>query len=141
MSATLLYHMHGIRGYTFLRQNIVPGGVEFFIAVPAPTSSPVPTADRRPFGKKEPNNDDSDPCPSEEKQPPSSSTSPESIATIAAKHNKSTSTLPKNINVGNRESVFLETLGRRGGFKQRLTTAFQDDIMATFDQYIILTLI
>jgi transposase len=32
MSATLLYHMHGIRGYTYLRQNIVPGGVEFYIA-------------------------------------------------------------------------------------------------------------
>jgi transposase len=27
--------MHGIRGYTLLRQNIVPGGVEFFIAVSA----------------------------------------------------------------------------------------------------------
>jgi transposase len=26
--------MHGIRGYTFLRQNFIPGGVEFFIAVP-----------------------------------------------------------------------------------------------------------
>jgi transposase len=27
--------MHGVRGYTFLRQNFIPGGVEFFIAVPA----------------------------------------------------------------------------------------------------------
>ena len=35
MSATLLYHMHGIRGDTFLRQNFIPGGVEFFIAAPA----------------------------------------------------------------------------------------------------------
>ena len=34
MSATLLYHMHGIRGYTYLRQKIVSGGVEFFLAVP-----------------------------------------------------------------------------------------------------------
>jgi hypothetical protein len=25
--------MHGIRGYTYLRQNIVPGGIEFFLAV------------------------------------------------------------------------------------------------------------
>jgi len=32
MSATVLYHMHGIRGYTYLRQKIVPGGIEFFIA-------------------------------------------------------------------------------------------------------------
>ena len=34
MSATLLYHMHGIRGYTFLRQKTVPGGIEFYLAVP-----------------------------------------------------------------------------------------------------------
>jgi transposase len=27
--------MHGIRGYTYLRQQIVPGGIEFFIAVSA----------------------------------------------------------------------------------------------------------
>src|SRR5215469_9475124 len=32
MSATVLYHMHGIRGYTYLRHKIVPGGIEFFIA-------------------------------------------------------------------------------------------------------------
>jgi transposase len=25
--------MHGIRGYTFLRQNIIPGGIEFYISV------------------------------------------------------------------------------------------------------------
>jgi len=36
MSATILYHMPGIRGYTFLRQSIVPGGIEFYLAV-APT--------------------------------------------------------------------------------------------------------
>jgi len=33
--------MHGIRGYTFLRQQIVPGGIEFFIAVsPAQLACP-----------------------------------------------------------------------------------------------------
>ena len=32
MSATLLYHMHGIRGYTYLRQRIVPSGIEFYIS-------------------------------------------------------------------------------------------------------------
>lgn len=35
MSATLLYHMHGIRGYTYLRQNVVSSGIEFFVAVGA----------------------------------------------------------------------------------------------------------
>ena len=35
MSATVLYHMHGIRGYTYLRQKIVSNGVEFYIAVPS----------------------------------------------------------------------------------------------------------
>ena len=33
LSTTLLYHMLGIRGYTFVRQQLVPGGVEFYIAV------------------------------------------------------------------------------------------------------------
>ncbi len=31
MSATLLYHMLGIRGYKFVKQKIVPGGIEFHI--------------------------------------------------------------------------------------------------------------
>jgi len=33
MSATLLYHMHGIRGYPYHRQKNVEGGIEFFISV------------------------------------------------------------------------------------------------------------
>jgi len=32
LSTTLLYHMLGIRGYTFVRQQLVSGGVEFYIA-------------------------------------------------------------------------------------------------------------
>ena len=35
MSATILYHMHGIRGYTYLRHKIVSGGIELFFAVPS----------------------------------------------------------------------------------------------------------
>ena len=31
MSATLLYHMLGIRGYKFVKQKVVPGGIEFYI--------------------------------------------------------------------------------------------------------------
>jgi len=31
MSATILYHMLGIRGYKFLKQKVVPGGIEFHI--------------------------------------------------------------------------------------------------------------
>lgn len=33
MSATLLYHMHGIRGYRFVKQKVVPGGIEFYLCV------------------------------------------------------------------------------------------------------------
>ena len=32
MSASLLYHMHGIRGYKFVKQKFVKGGVEFYLA-------------------------------------------------------------------------------------------------------------
>ena len=41
MSATLLYHMHGVRGYTYLRQKIVPGGIEIYIA-PSPSQIVCP---------------------------------------------------------------------------------------------------
>ena len=35
MSATLLYHMHGIRSDTYLKHKIVPGGIEFSISAGA----------------------------------------------------------------------------------------------------------
>jgi len=35
MSATILYHIHGIRSYTYLKQKLVPGGIEFYIAAGA----------------------------------------------------------------------------------------------------------
>lgn len=33
MSATILYHMYGVRGYGFIKQRIVPGGIEFELEV------------------------------------------------------------------------------------------------------------
>jgi len=35
MSATILYHMHGVRGYTCRRLKIVPSGIEFYLTVPS----------------------------------------------------------------------------------------------------------
>ena len=34
MSATVLYHMFGIRGYRLVREKIVAGGMEFYISIP-----------------------------------------------------------------------------------------------------------
>lgn len=34
MSATILYHMHGIRGYKLVKEKTVPGGFEFHLSVP-----------------------------------------------------------------------------------------------------------
>lgn len=33
MSATILYHMHGVRGYRLIKQKVVPGGMEFHLEV------------------------------------------------------------------------------------------------------------
>ena len=33
MSATILYHMHGVRGYRLVKEKIVKGGMEFHLEV------------------------------------------------------------------------------------------------------------
>jgi len=111
MSATLLYHMHGIRGDALLRQNIVSDGVEFFLAPAAtPTRLSLLQIDES-SGKKEQNNDDSDHCPAEGKQPPS-----------AAVHGKTFLT-PRKVNTaagGNNRFPRLRWVWADGGYAGKL---------------------
>ena len=87
--------MHVIRDYTYLRQQIVPGGIGLFLAV-SPQQFVCPAA-RPAFGKREPKTDAFALDLSDANTPPLSLKFSEPIAAIAALFGKSRLPSPKNI--------------------------------------------